>query len=84
MINYLQHQRKLVLQLELISLHKAYGTAHVQVYKQTHVTHCALRNFACNSRVGLIRHEEYTTREWLLMSWKYLRVTPVMQFCTRE
>ena len=40
-----------------------YGTAHVQVYKQTCVTHCALRNFKDNSRVGLMRHEDYTTRE---------------------
>ena len=42
----------------------------------------ALRNFEGNSRVGLVRHKEYTAREQLLMSWKYLRVTPVMQFCT--
>ena len=48
-------------------LHK-YGTAHIQVYKQTRVTHSALRNFACNLRVGLVRHKEYTAHERLLMS----------------
>ena len=45
-----------------------YGTTHVQIYKQTHVMHRALRNFACNSRVGLTQHKEYTARERLLMS----------------
>ena len=30
----------------------SYGTTHVQVYKQTHVTCCASRNFACNSRAS--------------------------------
>ena len=45
-----------------------YGTAHVQVYKQTRVTCLALRNFAYNSRVGLVRHEENTACERLLMS----------------
>ena len=39
-----------------------YGTAHVQVYKLTRVTRRALRNFVCNSHVGLVRHE-YTARE---------------------
>ena len=45
-----------------------YGTAHVQVYKQTHVMHHASRNFEDNSSVGLIRHEEYTAHERSLMS----------------
>ena len=45
-----------------------YGTAHVQVYKQMHVTHHAFRNFEDNLRVGLVRHEEYTARERLLMN----------------
>ena len=45
-----------------------YGTAYVQVYKLTCVTCCASRNFACSSHVGLVRHEEYTTRKQLLMS----------------
>ena len=45
-----------------------YGTAHIQVYKQTCVTHRALRNFEDNLRVGLVRHEEYTAHERLLMS----------------
>ena len=45
-----------------------YGTAHVQVYKLTCVTRHASRNFTCNSCVGLVRHEEYTAREQLLMS----------------
>ena len=61
-----------------------YGTAHVQVYKQTHVTHHASRNFEDNSHVGLVWHEEYNACEWLLMNWKFPRVTPVVQFCTRE
>ena len=60
-----------------------YGTAHVQVYKLMCVTRRASRNFACNLHVGLVQHKEYTARERLLMSWKYLRVTPVVQF-TRE
>ena len=47
---------------------QAYGTAHVHVYKLTHVTRLALRKFACNSQVGLMRYEEYTARERLLMS----------------
>ena len=46
----------------------SYGIAHIQVYKLTHVTHRALRNFACNSCVGPMRHEEYTARERLLMT----------------
>ena len=45
-----------------------YGTAHVQVYKQKHVTSRALRNFEDNSCVGLMRHEEYAAHERLLMS----------------
>ena len=45
-----------------------YGTAHVQIYKLTSVTRRASRNFARNSRVGLVQHEEYTARERLLMS----------------
>ena len=40
-----------------------YGTAHVQVYKQTRVMRRALRNFKDNSRVGLMQQEEFTTRE---------------------
>ena len=44
----------------------------------------ALRNFEDNSSVGLMQHEEYTAREWSLMSWKYSQVTPVVQFCTRK
>ena len=50
------------------NLHATYGTADVQVYKLTCVTCCASRNFTCNSCVGLVRHEEYTARERLLMS----------------
>ena len=46
----------------------SYDTAHVQVYKLTHVTRRASRNFACSSRVGLVRHEEYTSCKQLLMS----------------
>ena len=42
-----------------------YGTAHVQVYKQTHVTRHVSRNFEDDSRVGLVRHKEYTARERL-------------------
>ena len=34
-----------------------YSTAHVQVYKKTQVMIHASRNFAFNSRVGLVRHE---------------------------
>ena len=34
-----------------------YSTAHVQVYKKTRVMIRASRNFAFNSRVGLVRHE---------------------------
>ena len=45
-----------------------YGTAHVQVYKLTRVTCRASRNFACDLRVGLVRHEKYTAHEQLLMS----------------
>ena len=45
-----------------------YSTAHIQVYKQTRVTHRALRKFEDNSCIGLMRHEEYTARERLLMS----------------
>ena len=45
-----------------------YGTTHVQVYKQTHVMRRTLRNIVCNSPLGLVRHEEYTARERLLMS----------------
>ena len=59
----------------------SYGTAHAQVYKQTHVTHRASRNFEDNLCVGLVQHEEYTAHKRLLMSWKYSRVTPVVQFC---
>ena len=61
-----------------------YCTAHVQVYKQTRITCHASRNFEDNSRVGLMRHKEYTACKQLLMSRKYLRVTPVVQFCTRK
>ena len=32
------------------------------------VMRCALRNFEDKSRVGLVRHKKYTTRERLLMS----------------
>ena len=46
----------------------SYGTAHIQVYKQTRVMRCALRNFEDNSRVGLMLHKEYTAHERLLMS----------------
>ena len=35
---------------------------------QTRVTHRALRKFEDNSCIGLMRHEEYTARERLLMS----------------
>ena len=45
-----------------------YSTAHVQVYKQMRVTHRAMRNFACNTCVGLVQHEEYNARKRLLMS----------------
>ena len=45
----------------------SYGTAYVQVYKLTRVTRRASRNFACNSCVGLMQHEEYTARERLLI-----------------
>ena len=45
-----------------------YGTAHIQVFKQAHVTRCALRNFEDNLRVGLVRHKEYTACKRLLMS----------------
>ena len=45
-----------------------YGTAHIQVYKLTRVTRRASRNFACNSRVGLVQYEEYIAHERLLMS----------------
>ena len=31
-----------------------YGTAHIQVYKQTHVMHHASRNFEDNLHVGLM------------------------------
>ena len=31
-----------------------YSTAHIQVYKLTRVMHHVSRNFACNSRVGLV------------------------------
>ena len=48
---------------------ETYSTAHVQVYKQTHVTRRASRKFEdTNLRVRLMRHEEYTARERLLMS----------------
>ena len=49
----------------------SYGTTHIQVYKQTCVMRRASRNFEDNSHVGLVRHEEYTARERLLMSLKY-------------
>ena len=39
-------------------------------------------NFEDNLRVGLVQHKDYATQEQLLMSWKYLWVTPVVQFCT--
>ena len=45
-----------------------YNIAHIQVYKPTHVTCCASRNFEDNLRVGLVRHEEYTAHKQLLMS----------------
>ena len=45
-----------------------YNIAHIQVYKQTHVTCYASRNFEDNLRVGFVRHEEYTARKQLLMS----------------
>ena len=34
-----------------------YSTAHVQVYKKMRVMIRASRNFAFNSRVGLVQHE---------------------------
>ena len=40
-----------------IIIYMDYSTAHVQVYKKTQVMICASRNFAFNSRVGLVRHE---------------------------
>ena len=40
-----------------------YSTAHVQVYKKTLVKIRASRNFAFNSRVGLVRHEKNAARE---------------------
>ena len=52
-----------VFQIVLIS----YGTAHIQGYKITRVTSRSSRNFACNLCVGLVRHEEYTACEQLLM-----------------
>ena len=48
---------------------ETYGTAHVQGYKQTRVTCRASRKFEdIDLRVELVRHEEYTAREQLLMS----------------
>ena len=44
-----------------------YGSAHIQVYKQMCITRRASRNFEDNSRVGLVRHQEYTACERLLM-----------------
>ena len=38
----------------------------------------ALRNFEDNSLAGLMQHEDYTTHEQLLMSWKYLQVLHVV------
>ena len=37
-----------------------YGAAHAQVYEQMCVTRRASSNFEDNSRVGLVRHKEYT------------------------
>ena len=51
-----------------------YGTAHIQVYKNTHVIVHALRNLEDNLHVGFILHKEYTARKWLLMSCEYSRV----------
>ena len=46
------------------------------------VMHHASRNFEKdNLRVGLVQHKDYATQEQLLMSLKYLWVTPVVQFC---
>ena len=47
---------------------KNYGTAHIQVYKQTRVTCHTSRNFEDNSCCWLMQHEEYTACERLLMS----------------
>ena len=48
---------------------ETYGTAHVQGYKQTCLMRRASRKFEdIDLRVGLVRHEEYTAREQLLMS----------------
>ena len=48
---------------------ETYDTPHVQVYKQTRVTRRASRKFEdTDLHVGLVRHEEYTVREQLLMS----------------
>ena len=52
----------------LINSYGIYGTAHVQVYKQTCVMRRASRKFEDNSCVGLVQHEEYTAHERLLMS----------------
>ena len=49
-----------------------YGTAHIQVYKQTVVMHRALRNFEDNSCVGLVPHKEYTACVRLLIELKIL------------
>ena len=48
------------------------GTAHIQVYKQTHVTRRASRNFEDNSHVGLVQHEEYTCSRAIIDELKML------------
>ena len=83
-IKYLKSQHPSKFPPVKISLYTVlYGTAHVQVYKLTRVTRRTLRNFVCSSCVGLVLQKEYTAHEQLLMSWKYSRVTPVVQL-TRE
>ena len=56
-------EQRIYLQGLLLCPMTAYDTAYIQVCKQMCVTCCPLRNFACNSLVGLVKHEEYTARE---------------------
>ena len=66
--NYTYLRTHCVTQVCIYHILYSYGTAHVQVYKLIRVARRASRNFVHNSRVGLVRHEEYTAHERLLMS----------------
>ena len=49
-----------------------YGTSHIQVYKQMHVTRRVSRNFEDNLHFGLEQHKEYTCLRAIIDELKIL------------